>query len=449
MPEWHTIAAIVTSHGKSGVGIVRLSGKQSLNIAKAISKKDIKPRHAHFCAFIDKQNRIIDQGVLIYFNAPNSFTGEDVVELQVHGSDVVLNILLKDVLLRGARLARPGEFTERAFLNERIDLVQAEAIADLIDSVSEQAARSAVRSLQGEFSRKIHYLVEELINIRVFVEGALDFPEEEIDFLKDSDISSKLEKILMELDQLLVNAKAGKKLREGLRAAIVGKPNVGKSSLLNRLAGVDRAIVTDIAGTTRDVIEETVLIDGLAVNIVDTAGLREPEGRVEAEGIKRSLNEISKADIIIYVTDKVLLEAEDRKWIDNTNISIKKLIVLHNKIDLNKKNPGEKTQEGICHIFASMKTGKGRDYIMAAVKNFYGVEQNFENIVLARERHIEALMKAKLDIESVLAEFLLTGQGEILAEGLRLSQLTLGKITGEYHTEELLGEIFSRFCIGK
>jgi len=352
-------------------------------------------------------------------------------------------------LLRGARLARPGEFTERAFLNERIDLVQAEAIADLIDSVSEQAARSAVRSLQGEFSRKIHYLVEELINIRVFVEGALDFPEEEIDFLKDSDISSKLEKILMELDQLLVNAKAGKKLREGLRAAIVGKPNVGKSSLLNRLAGVDRAIVTDIAGTTRDVIEETVLIDGLAVNIVDTAGLREPEGRVEAEGIKRSLNEISKADIIIYVTDKVLLEAEDRKWIDNTNISIKKLIVLHNKIDLNKKNPGEKTQEGICHIFASMKTGKGIEYIMAAVKNFYGVEQNFENIVLARERHIEALMKAKLDIESVLAEFLLTGQGEILAEGLRLSQLTLGKITGEYHTEELLGEIFSRFCIGK
>jgi tRNA modification GTPase len=449
MPERHTIAAIVTSHGKSGVGIVRLSGKQSLNIAKAISKNDIKPRHAHFCTLTDKQNRIIDQGVLIYFNAPNSFTGEDVIELQVHGSDIVLNILLKEVLSLGARLARPGEFTERAFLNERIDLVQAEAVADLIDSVSEQAARSAARSLQGEFSKKIHFLVEELINIRVFVEGALDFPEEEIDFLKDSDILNNLEKILTELDQLLINANAGKKLREGLRAAIVGKPNVGKSSLLNRLAGIDRAIVTDIAGTTRDVIEETVLIDGLAVNIVDTAGLREPEGQVEAEGIKRSLNEINKADIIIYVTDKALLESEDRLWIANTKISNEKLIVLHNKIDLNKKKAGEITLEGICHIFASMKTGNGTEFLSAAIKNFYGVGQNLENIVLARERHIEALMKAKLDIETVRAEFLLMGQGEILAEGLRLSQVTLSNITGEFHTEELLGEIFSRFCIGK
>ncbi|MGY8813478.1 MAG: tRNA uridine-5-carboxymethylaminomethyl(34) synthesis GTPase MnmE [Gammaproteobacteria bacterium] len=449
MPERHTIAAIVTSHGKSGVGVVRFSGKKSLSIAKAISKKDIKPRYAHFCTFTDSQNRIIDQGLLIYFNAPKSFTGEDVIEFQAHGSDIVLKLLLKEVLSHGARLARPGEFTERAFLNGKIDLVQAEAVADLIDSVSIQAARSAARSLQGVFSNKIHFLVEELINLRVFVEGALDFPEEEIDFLKNSDISNKLKNLLTELSQLLSNAKAGKKLREGLRVAIVGKPNVGKSSLLNRLVGEDRAIVTNIAGTTRDIIEETVLIDGLTVNLVDTAGLREPEGQVEAEGIKRSLNEINTADIIIYVTDQVLLESDDRKWIVNSKISDEKLIVLHNKIDLNRNKPGEKTLEGIGHIFASMKTGVGTENIMTAIKNFYGAEQNLENIVLARERHIEALKKAKLDIENMRTEFLLTGQGEILAEGLRLSQKTLSKITGEFHTEDLLGEIFSRFCIGK
>jgi tRNA modification GTPase len=445
-----TIAAIATSQGKGGIGVVRVSGKDSLEIAKTVSKKsEITPRHAHFSSFTDSQNRIIDQGVLIYFNAPNSFTGEDVVEFQGHSGSVVLNILLKEVLFCGARLARPGEFTERAYLNEKMDLVQAEAVADLIDSVSEQAARSAARSLDGEFSNKIHLLVDDLIKIRVIVEGALDFPEEDIEIINESGLTGKLKIIISTIDQLLLSTTAGRKLREGIRTVIAGMPNVGKSSLLNRLVGADRAIVTDIAGTTRDVIEDTIVIDGLAVNIVDTAGLRVPEGQVEAEGIKRSVKEIKKADIVIYVTDKIKLDHEDYCWIENTGISGEQLIVLHNKIDLNNEKPGKIFLEDIAHVFASMKDGAGLNELEETIKNFSHIDLGNENIILARERHIQALKLAKQGLESAMSLLLSSVQGEIVAEELRRAQQVLAEITGEVHSDELLGEIFSRFCIGK
>ena len=444
-----TIAAIATSQGKGGIGIVRLSGKESLSIATTISGIKIKPRYTHHCSFKDSRNRLIDQGVLIFFNAPNSYTGEDVVEFHGHGGQVVLNLLLKETLSLGARLARPGEFTERAYLNERIDLVQAEAVADLIDSVSEAAARSAARSLEGDFSTRINSLLEQIIHVRVYVEGALDFPEEEIDFLKESDVLSQLNSISNGLSELLKSAMGGKRLRDGIRAVIIGRPNVGKSSLLNRLTGIDRAIVTDIAGTTRDVIEETILIGGLSVDIVDTAGLREPEGKVEAEGVRRSLDEINKAQIIIVVTDQSGDEININQWIQDRKFTTDQLLILHNKIDLRDEKPALIIKKDIHHIYASMKTGAGIDILKDVISKISGVYDNSENLVLARERHIQSLSKAMEFITSGISAFSASGQAEILAEELKKTQRALAEITGEFHNEDLLGEIFSRFCIGK
>ena len=444
-----TIAAIATPPGKSGIGIVRVSGKESLSIARKITNKNIKPRNAHFSSFKDGQGRLIDSGLTIFFNAPHSFTGEDVVEFQGHGGQVVMNLLLKEVLNHGARLARPGEFTERAYMNEKIDLVQAEAVADLINSVSEQAALSAVRSLEGEFSSQINGLVDGLVSIRVFVEGALDFPEEEIDFLKDSAVVENIENIIHKLNDLLLAAINGSKLRAGTRAVIIGRPNVGKSSLLNRLAGINRAIVTDVAGTTRDVIEDTIQIDGLSLNIVDTAGLREPEGIVEEEGVRRSLSEIEKADIVIFVTDALELNDEEVKMLGRHEIPPDKQIVLHNKIDLFKGQNKKKIKNTKNRIFVSTRTGEGMDLFRNELIDIAVQHESGENTILARERHIQALSQGKKIIDDAYARFKKSGQGEILAEELRRAQQKLGEITGEFHNEDLLGEIFSRFCIGK
>ncbi len=443
-----TIAAIATPAGNGGIGIVRLSGRHCVQIGREISRIEAKPRYAHFCTFRDQQDRIIDQGILIYFNGPNSYTGEDVVELHGHGGQMVLNLLLQETLLRGARLARAGEFTERAYLNDKIDLVQAEAIADLIDSVSTQAVRSAARSLEGEFSESINRSIDKLIMLRVFVESALDFPEEEIDFLARSDLNRKLQNLIETLDDLLIRAVAGSKLRAGFRVAIIGRPNVGKSSLLNRLAQTSRAIVTEIAGTTRDTIEDTILIDGVPVNIVDTAGIRESSDLVEQEGIKRSRDEIKKADVIILMTDN------DTGLIDDAGLlaeleANRKRVIIHNKIDMYNGVPSVQIIEGVQHVYLSAMTGAGMEMLRDVLKHMTGVADAGEDIILARQRHINALRSAKETIVAATDAYKTTGSAELLAEELRRAQQTLGEITGEFHSDDLLGEIFSRFCIGK
>ena len=439
-----TIAAIGTPPGSGGIGIVRLSGPDSLRIAHEISGTEAAPRHAHFCTFRDQQDRVIDQGILIYFKGPNSFTGEDVVELHGHGGQTVLGMLLQETLLCGARLARAGEFTERAYLNDRIDLVQAEAIADLIHSVSAQAARSAARSLEGEFSENIKRIIDELINIRVFVESALDFAEEEIGFLSSADLIGKLTKQIALLDELLNKAEAGSKLRAGMRAAIVGKPNVGKSSLLNRMAKTNRAIVNEIAGTTRDTIEETVLIAGVPVNIVDTAGIRESTNPVEQEGIRRSRDEMIKADVILLVTDSEIDESLPSEPEAN-----QKYVIIHNKIDVYGKPPSVAFKGEVPHVYLSARTGAGMELLEEVLHHISGAAEAGEDIVLARQRHIDALRSAKEFIVNGATAYNSSGSSELLAEELRKAQQALGAITGEFHNEDLLGEIFSRFCIGK
>jgi len=445
-----TIVAVATPPGKSGIGIVRLSGSAGLAIAREITHIDARPRYAHYCAFRDRAGRILDKGILLYFKAPHSFTGEDVVELHGHGGPGVLSLLLKEAVALGARLARAGEFTERAYLNDKIDLVQAEAVADLIDSVSARAVRSAARSLEGEFSERISGALAQLVNIRTYVEGALDFPEEEADFLKNRELDQKLDQLVTYLDDLLIKSRRGRLLREGVRAAIVGRPNVGKSSLLNRLTQTNRAIVTDVAGTTRDIIEDTIQIDGTPVNIVDTAGIREPVDMIEQEGVKRSYREIEKADLIILVTDINSDENDDVvEQLFREKPSGCKLIVVHNKIDLAERVAGEADINGVRHLYISAMTGDGLDLLRAALKQEAGMEDAGEDVVLARERHINALETARRFVEAGMQSFKSDGPAELLAEELRKAQQTLGQITGEFHTDDLLGEIFSRFCIGK
>lgn len=442
-----TISAIATAPGKSGVGIVRLSGPRSRSIAQTIARISPVPRHAHYCAFRDAQGRLIDRGILLYFKSPESYTGEDTVEFQAHGGQIVLGLLLKETLALGARIAKPGEFTERAFLNHKIDLVQAEAVSDLINSVSAQAARSAARSLEGVFSDKIYSLVDELISIRVFVEGSLDFPDEEIDFLAQSNLKDRLKRTIDHLDELLEQSGASRLLREGMRVVIAGQPNVGKSSLLNKLTGVDRVIVTDVAGTTRDVIEDSVMIDGVFITLVDTAGIRESIDLIEQEGIRRSYHEIDTADLVILVSESA--EAEDSSILTSRNIPVTRAIVLHNKIDMYDRKPGLVVTRGETHIYASAKTGAGIEILLEQLKSRAGTDDEGEGVILARERHIRALEAAKQHLLQGTKVYGEMDAVEFLAEELRNAQQCLGEITGEFHTEDLLGEIFSRFCIGK
>ncbi|KTD36470.1 GTPase [Legionella nautarum] len=441
-----TIVAIATPPGRGGVGIVRLSGPQAYPIALQLNgNKPLSPRLATYCSFLSSQNEILDNGLMIYFKAPHSFTGEDIVEFQGHGAPIVLDRLLNEAVLLGARLAKPGEFSERAFLNDKIDLTQAEAIADLIHASSQTAARMALRSLQGDFSKRINELNEKLIHLRLFVEAAIDFPEEEIDFLSDGKVAAMLDEVLQELSDIRDNASQGAIMREGLSVVIAGRPNAGKSTLINCLAGRDVAIVTDVAGTTRDVMREHILLDDIPLHLVDTAGLRESEDLVEKEGIKRAWQEVSRADCLLMVIDlnsPVCMElSEEIKAALPSSVPI---IQIFNKIDAAKIEAKREENK----IYLSAKSGQGVDLLKEKIKEVVGYHPA-EGQFLARRRHLQALDQAR--------DFLLAGQlqltelraGELLAEDLRLAHQSLCEITGEFSSDDLLGRIFSSFCIGK
>ena len=449
-----TIAAIATPPGKGGVGIIRLSGPSARVIGERLTGKTLTVRQAHFCNFYQHASHtpdtLLDQGIAIYFQAPHSFTGEDIVELQGHGGPVILDALLAECLHQGARMARPGEFSQRAFLNDKMDLAQAEAIADLIDSASMTAARHALRSLQGEFSRRIDLLVAEVTELRIFVEAAIDFPEEEVDFLNDGRVREKLERIIKNTNDLLGNANQGRILHEGMTVVIAGKPNAGKSSLMNVLAGYETAIVTDIAGTTRDVLKEQILIDGMPVHVIDTAGLRDSPDRVEQEGIRRAWQAIDKADCILLVTDAS--QPMDNDFLAEFKLDIqqqKRLTLVRNKCDITGEQAAIAEHNGRVEITLSARQQTGIDLLREHLKQRAGYQQQQEGGFAARRRHIEAIEKALEYLQAGLQQLVEAGAGELLAEDLRYCQQYLGEITGKLSADELLGEIFSSFCIGK
>ena len=444
-----TIVAIATPPGRGGIGVVRISGKETKNIIPEVIGKRLSPRQAHLCTFKDERNQSIDNGLAIYFPAPASYTGEDVLELHGHGGQAVLSLLVDRVVRLGARMARPGEFTERAFLNGKIDLVQAEAVADLIDSTSAQAARSAVRSLEGVFSNKIQVLFDELVAIRTLVEGTLDFSEEDIDFFNPSEISRRLETCIEEIATVLMQAKQGVMLREGAQAVIIGKTNVGKSSLLNQLAGKNAAIVTAAPGTTRDTVEENVLIDGIQLRIIDTAGLRNTNDEAELEGIKRALDAAENTDIILFISEAGRKLEEEEKNLLQQLLKSNYVIVIKNKIDLTKISSGIKIiDDNQTEIALSAKTGAGIDLLLQRLSKYLEETDVREDAFIARARHAIALEKTQAHLEKSL-QCCDKSKAELLAEELRLAQEMLGKITGRFSTEDLLGEIFSGFCIGK
>lgn len=446
-----TIVAIATPSGRGGIGIIRISGCKTLDIAEKITSIRPAARYATHCNFIDEEGNVLDQGLAIYFPNPHSFTGEEVLELHAHGSPVVLDNLVKRIINLGAQLARPGEFSERAFLNGKIDLAQAEAIADLIDSASQQAARSAMRSLQGEFSKRIHLLLEALIHLRMYVEAAMDFPEEEVNFLSDENIVDSLEKIAAAIFELQKTAQQGVLLREGMTVVIAGPPNAGKSSLLNSLSGEDTAIVAEIPGTTRDVLRTQIQIDGLPLHIIDTAGLRETEDLVEKEGIRRAQQEISKADRVLFVTDITdpnrfsNLYDYQRKF----SIPTEKITIIHNKIDLINEKPSLTQNADKIIIQISAKTGDGISILRDHLKECMGFNGANEGNFIARRRHLDALQRTLDHLQN--GQFVLREQNaaELLAEELRLAQDALGEVTGVFRPDDLLGKIFSTFCIGK
>jgi len=443
-----TIAAIATPPGKGGVGIVRVSGPKCVEIADKILEKCPSVRKAEYLPFKNAKSEVIDTGIAIYFQKPHSFTGEDVLELQAHGGPVVLDMLLKRVLGLGVRMARAGEFTEQAFLNDKMDLAQAEAVSDLIEADSEDAAKAAVRSLQGDFSRTVHDLVEKIIELRLYVEAALDFPEEEIDFISDGKVSARLSDIEQALVSVFNSARQGCLLREGMTLVIAGRPNAGKSSLLNKLAGKESAIVTDIPGTTRDVLREHIQIDGLPLHVIDTAGLRESDDPIEQEGVRRAWVEIEKADQILLLVDDLHSKNEhleiEAKLPDEIGVTR-----VFNKIDISGRKAGLIETEQEVDISLSAKTGEGLNLLKEHLKKCMGYEQSTEGHFMARRRHLDALDLA--DEHLKLARYNLEDlkAGELLAEELRQVQEALNEITGEFTSDDLLGRIFSSFCIGK
>ena len=448
-PMSDTIAAIATPPGRGGIGVIRASGPAVPAIAAALLDGLPAPRQAILRRFRAGDGEIIDQGIALYFPAPHSFTGEDVLELQGHGGPVVMDLLLARVLELGARSARPGEFSERAFLNDKLDLAQAEAIADLIASDTAAAARAALRSLQGEFSRRVHGLVEGLIELRMYVEAAIDFPEEEIDFLADGVIAARLGELRERLNALRAAAGQGRLLRDGMTAVIAGRPNAGKSSLLNHLAGREAAIVTAIPGTTRDVLREHVSIDGMPLHVIDTAGLRDSDDPVEQEGIRRAWAEIETADrILMVVDDRLGLTAEDERLRErlpaNTPVT-----VLRNKIDLSGRSPSVRDGEWGTEILLSAKTEAGLDLLREHLKSCMGYHGGGEGTFMARRRHLEALERATAALERAADQLEIYRAGELVAEELRDAQNALSEITGEFTSDELLSRIFSSFCIGK
>ena len=441
-----TIAAIATPPGTGGVGIIRISGTLVTEIAKQLLNKSLIPRHALFTSFINSDGSIIDSGISLYFPAPASYTGEDILELQGHGGSVVLDMLLRRVLSLGARLANPGEFTERAFLNNKLDLAQAEAVADLIESSTEQSARSAQKSMQGVFSAQINELVTELTELRIYVEAAIDFVDEEIDFLTDGVVEKRIIRLLQSIQQIQKTAQQGRLLRDGMTVVLAGKPNAGKSSLLNALAGHEAAIVTDIAGTTRDVLRERIQLDGMPLHIIDTAGLRESKNSIEKEGIRRAHEEILKADKILLLIDAREPETEELLKTLPANIDITKV---YNKIDLLGREPEIKKTENGYSCYLSIKTGAGMDLLKQHLKQSVGFNEATDNVFIARRRHIEAIRAGYQFVESALNQLQVSQAGELVAEDLRQAQMSLAEITGTVTSDDLLGKIFSSFCIGK
>jgi len=454
-----TIAAIATAAGSGGIGVVRISGPKAGAIGETITRCTLSPRHALFSDFKNADDSVIDQGIAIYFNAPHSFTGEDVVELQGHGNRFVLDDILQRTLSLGARLAKPGEFSERAFLNNKIDLAQAEAIADIIESTNASAARNAVQSLSGEFSNKIDALLEALTQLRIYIEATIDFPEEEIDLQTDAYVQSALSQTIDHLQAVLQQAKQGSIIRDGLSLIIVGEPNTGKSSLLNKLAGDDLAIVSEQAGTTRDMLRETIMMDGLPLKLIDTAGLRISSDQIEQEGIRRAGQEIERADIIFYLQDcntKLIDLQPSRQYVaeqlNQYKIALPTntlLVVVNNKIDLKQKNPEVLSAAGLHDNYAavaiSAKENLGLDLLAEQIRLFCGLSNHTETNFTARRRHLNIL-------ERCHQQLLIASEqpaAELLAEDLRLTQHLLGEITGAFSSDELLGEIFSSFCIGK
>ena len=449
-----TIAALATPPGRGGIGIIRVSGALAPKIAKAVLGQVPQPRQAEYLPYLDESGETLDVGLALYFPAPNSFTGEDVLELQGHGGPVVMDLLLKRVYELGARPARPGEFSERAFLNNKMDLTQAEAVADLIDCASEQAARLAVRSLQGEFSRQVHVLVGLITELRMYVESAIDFPEEEIDFLADGQVQSRLEKVQQELKQTQLAAQQGNLLREGMTVVIAGRPNAGKSTLLNALSGRETAIVTNVPGTTRDILREHIQIDGLPLHIIDTAGLRESDDPVEQEGVRRAWKEIESADRILLLHDATqAFDDQEQVLLDSLSQAGPPITLVINKIDLIDKGSNEIIDVAVGseleEIPVSAQTGDGLELLKEHLKQCVGFQSGGEGQFMARRRHLEALTLASQHLEQGAMQLQEFAAGEILAEELRLAQQALGEITGEVTADDLLGEIFSSFCIGK
>ena len=453
-PNQDTIAAVATATGRGGVGIIRVSGPRARAMAITLGGREPKPRYAHYGPLFADSGDVLDEGLLLFFPGPHSFTGEDVLELQGHGGPVVLDMLLRRCLQLGARMARPGEFSERAFLNDKLDLAQAEAIADLIEASSEQAARNALRSLQGEFSRRVHALTEKLIGLRIYVEAAIDFPEEEIDFLADGHVLSQLDAVRQELAGVLREAGQGALLRDGMTVVIAGRPNAGKSSLLNALAGREAAIVTDIAGTTRDVLREHIHIDGMPLHVVDTAGLRDTHDQVERIGVERALKAIGEADRILLVVDSTAPEADDpfALWPEflEQRPDPHKVTLIRNKADLSGETVGLETcTDGHITLTLSARGLEGLDLLREHLKACMGYEQTSEGSFSARRRHLQALQQASASLEHGRSQLTVLGAGELLAEDLRMAQQALGEITGAFTPDDLLGRIFSSFCIGK
>jgi len=446
-PTTDTIAAIATPPGTGGVGIVRVSGPAVPDIARALLGELPPPRRARLHEFRAADGTLIDTGLVLYFPEPASFTGEPVLELQGHGGPVVLDLVLGRVLALGARPAHPGEFSQRAFLNDKLDLAQAEAIADLIDSGTAQAARAAIRSLQGEFSRRVHALLEQLIELRGFVEAALDFPDEEIDFLSDPQLADRLDKLQRRLTDVRRAAHQGQLLRDGLTLVICGRPNAGKSSLLNALAGVDAAIVTEIPGTTRDVLRERIQIDGLPLHIIDTAGLHDSPDPVERHGMQRTHRELGRAD-------RALLVIDDQAGFTDADAAILAALPEHvphtrifNKIDLTGRTPGVDATG--TDVAISVSSGAGLDDLRAHLKHCAGFTEQPEGAFSARRRHLDALVRAARHVTAGARLLERQQAGELLAEELRAAQQALNEITGEFSSDDLLGRIFSSFCIGK
>lgn len=436
-----TIVAQATATGEAGIGIIRLSGDKVQDISHKILKRTLKPRYAYYGDFFNAQSVLLDKGVAIFYPKPHSFTGEDVLELQAHGGSTVMNSLLEASLEMGCVLAQAGEFSQRAFLNGKMDLVQAEAVSDLIYASSTQGAQSALRSLSGVFSKQINLLVQQLINLRVLVEASIDFSDEDIDTSEINHIQTQLLAIKQQIQNILINAQAGCILREGIHIAIVGKPNAGKSSLLNALTQHDSAIVTDIAGTTRDTLKETIHINGVAVHIIDTAGLRETNDIVEKEGVRRAYNAIKQADCVILIYDSE--QGLDTNLLKE-DMQNKPLLIVRNKIDLTQDNNQLLKNE----ISISAKHHIGLEALKQKLLRVVGVQNLGEDTVLARQRHIEALKQTRTYLQSATQQ-LNANSTDLLAEDLRLSANALGSITGYFSSDDLLGEIFSTFCIGK